>query len=269
MKTKNLFYAAIICLAAVSVVSCKSGRNKNENAERASHIEIMGCGTSQGALDWSGIYTAVLPCADCEGIQTTIVLNSDNTFELRTKYLGRSFEEFVQQGEFVWNETGNHITLLGVESAPNQFLVGEGRLFQLDMNGNRMSSDVEARHILEKVTNIIGKYWRLIELRGNEVPEFEDKERQPHFVLHVENNSITGHGGCNTFRGTYIIETGNRIRFSPMAATMMFCFDNMEIESELMQIFELVDNYTINDDNILSLNRARMAPLARFVMVFE
>jgi len=267
MKTKNLFYAAIICLTAISVVSCKGGRSKNENADLFS---AMGCGTSQSALDWSGIYTAVLPCADCEGMQTTIVLNSDNTFELRTKYLGKSAEEFIQQGEFVWNETGNIITLLGVDATvmPTQYLVGETGLFQLDMDGNRMPSDVEPRYILEKVTDIVGKYWQLIELRGNEVPEFEDKERQPHFILNIENNQVFGHGGCNRFSGTYIIESGNRIRFSPMAATQMFCFDNMEIESEFIQIFEIVDNYTVSD-NILSLNRARMAPLARFVMVLE
>jgi len=271
MKTKNLFYVAIICLTALSVISCKSGRKQNENADHFSQVSTMGCGTSRTALDWGGIYTAVLPCADCDGIQTTIVLNYDNTFELRTKYLGRSAEEFVQQGEFVWNEMGNNITLLGVDAtvAPTQFLVGEGRLFQLDMNGNRMPSDVEGKYILEKVTNIVGKHWRLIELRGNEVPEFEDKSRQPYFVLNVENNTVNGHGGCNRFSGMYVIKTGNRISFSPLAATQMFCFDNMEIESEFMQIFEIVDNYTINEYNILSLNRARMAPLARFELVLE
>jgi len=268
MKTKNLFYVAVICLTAISFVSCKGGRSKNENAE---HFGAMGCGTSQNALDWSGVYTAVLPCADCEGIQTTIVLNSNNTFELRTKYLGRSAEEFVQQGDFVWNEMGNIITLLGVDATvmPTQYLVGETRLFQLDMDGNRMPSDVEARYTLEKVTNIIGKYWRLIELMGNEIPEIEDKERQPYFILNVENSSVSGHGSCNRFHGTYIIESGNRIRFSQMAATMMFCFNHMEIEEQLMRVFEMTDNYTVSDDNILSLNRARMAPLARFVMVFE
>ena len=151
---------------------------------------------------------------------------------------------------------------------PTQYLVGENRLFQLDMDGNRMPSDVEGKYILEKVTNLVGIHWRLIELNGNEVPETEDKTREPYFILNVENNTITGHGGCNRFHGTYIIQIGNRIRFSQMAATMMFCFDNMETETQFMRVFEMADNYTVNGDT-LSLNRARMAPLARFVAVRE
>ena len=40
---------------------------------------------------------------------------------------------------------------------------------------------------------------------------------------------------------------------------------NMETEFEMLKIFELVDNYSVSaDGKFLSLNRARMAPLARF-----
>jgi heat shock protein HslJ len=260
---KNLFYVAIICLATVFAVSCKGNRSKN--------ISQM-ADTSQNALDWAGVYAGVMPCADCEGIQTTLVLHNDNRYELRTTYLGKSHEESVLHGSFTWNHEGNVITLEGVDptSQPAKYLVGENRLFQFDIEGNPMPADIEMRYTLEKVTNIVGKRWRLIELNGEEVPESEDKMREPHFVLHVDGSRISGHGGCNSFHGTYIIETGNRIRFSQMAMTMMFCFDNMERETALMQAFQMVDNYTLSEDGvILSLNRARMAPLARFVEVHE
>jgi heat shock protein HslJ len=271
MKTKSLICILITCLITAFIVSsCKSNRRKNTDQTAASDWNTgQMADTSQNSLDWSGVYTAVIPCADCEGIQTTIVLNGDNTYELRTKYLGKSVEEHFLQGSFAWNSAGNTITLSGVNSAPSQYLVGEGRLFQFDMAGNRMPSDVEPQYTLEKVTHVVEKFWRLIELNGNEIPEIEDKEREPHFTLSVENSSVFGHGGCNTFRGTYILQPGNRISFSHMAATMMFCFDNMEMETQLMQVFEMADNYAINEDGILSLNRARMAPLARFVMVYE
>ncbi len=46
---------------------------------------------------------------------------------------------------------------------------------------------------------------------------------------------------------------------------MMACFD-MTVEDGLKNVLANTDNYTIND-SILSLNKARMAPLARFKAV--
>lgn len=46
---------------------------------------------------------------------------------------------------------------------------------------------------------------------------------------------------------------------------MMACVD-MATEQEFKKILEIVDNYTINDKK-LSLNKARMAPLAIFEVV--
>ena len=46
---------------------------------------------------------------------------------------------------------------------------------------------------------------------------------------------------------------------------MMAC-DNMADEATLAKVLEMVDNYTISG-NTLSLNKARMAPLARFKLI--
>jgi len=263
---RSLKFFATICLIAVFAVSCKSERRAAENsAATAATVH-----TSQIALDWAGIYTGVVPCADCEGIQTTLVLNANNSFELHTKYLGKSADVNVIHGEFVWEKDGNTISLKGIAGErPTKYLVGEGKLFQLDMEGNRMASDVEVHYTLEKVSSLVGHTWKLIEVNGNAVPINADAERQPRITFNV-GGSVFGHGGCNTFRGVYVIETGNRIRFSPMAATQMFCMDAMDIEQAFMQALTVVDNYTMNEDcTILSLNRARMAPLARFELVKE
>ena len=49
---------------------------------------------------------------------------------------------------------------------------------------------------------------------------------------------------------------------------MMACL-NMEIENELKRALEMADNYSLTaDGKYLSLNRARMAPLARFEVVY-
>jgi heat shock protein HslJ len=116
--------------------------------------------------------------------------------------------------------------------------------------------------------NITGKYWKLIEINGSPVAVSEDSNREPHIILNEEARRVTGSSGCNTFSGSYVLSAGNRIKFMPVAATMKACL-NMDVESALFNVFEQADNYTLSDDGkFLSLNRARMAPLARFEVVY-
>jgi heat shock protein HslJ len=58
-----------------------------------------------------------------------------------------------------------------------------------------------------------------------------------------------------------------RIGFSQMASTMKACPDVNVDESAFLKVFELTDNYTINDDT-LRLNVGRRAPLAVFEAVY-
>ncbi|WP_114749557.1 copper resistance protein NlpE [Pleomorphovibrio marinus] len=106
--------------------------------------------TSKNALDWEGVYEGTVPCADCEGIATTLEIDYDNNFELKTKYLGKSEEEFSYSGDFTWNEKGNIITLKGVDNRPSQYLVGENQLFQLDMEGERITGELADKYRLIK-----------------------------------------------------------------------------------------------------------------------
>jgi heat shock protein HslJ len=116
---------------------------------------------------------------------------------------------------------------------------------------------------------ITEKYWKLIEINGKPVVLDASVSREPHLILKVADNRVNGHGGCNTLSGTYEIDkAANRIKFSQMASTMMACI-NMEVENELKRVLEMVDNYSLSaDGKYLSLNRARMAPLAKFEVVY-
>ena len=112
---------------------------------------------------------------------------------------------------------------------------------------------------------ITEKFWKLVELNGNPVALDESVSNTPHIILKKENNRVNGHGGCNTITGSYEIDfSAHRIKFSQMVATMIACL-NMEVEAGLTRALEMADNYSISaDGKYLSLNRARMAPLARF-----
>jgi len=46
--------------------------------------------TSANSLDWAGVYRGVLPCADCPGIETTLRLATDSTYESCRRSISRS-----------------------------------------------------------------------------------------------------------------------------------------------------------------------------------
>lgn len=107
--------------------------------------------TSQNALDWNGMYKGVVPCADCEGIETVLVLNADNTYLLKTTYLGKGDAAPVERtGTLTWNAAGNTVILAGLENAPNQYFVGENVVTQLDMSGNKITGQLADKYMLAK-----------------------------------------------------------------------------------------------------------------------
>lgn len=109
-----------------------------------------------------------------------------------------------------------------------------------------------------------GTYWKLTELGGNPVTAREGV-KEVYLRISATDSTVQGNGGCNGFGGNYTLGNGDRIKFSRMISTMMAC-DGLDVENALHRALENTDSYVINNDT-LQLNRARMAPLARFVAV--
>lgn len=105
---------------------------------------------SRTSLDWPGTYTGVVPCADCEGIETTLTLRADHTYSLTTKYLGKEDAGRTVTGSFAWYDSGNAIALRGILDGPSHYHVGENVLLQLDLAGNRVTGDLASRYRLQK-----------------------------------------------------------------------------------------------------------------------
>jgi heat shock protein HslJ len=121
--------------------------------------------------------------------------------------------------------------------------------------------------IADKPSDIVEKYWKLIEIRGQKVTTENFAAKEPHLILKSADNRVTGNGGCNSFFGTYELQANvNRISFSKIGSTKMACM-KPTVEDDFLNVLETVDNYTIKNDT-LQLNKARMAPLAKFVAVY-
>jgi heat shock protein HslJ len=113
-----------------------------------------------------------------------------------------------------------------------------------------------------KINSLINTKWIITELRGKTV-ELKNPNKKIFLVFNDKKNKVHGFAGCNNFNGTYKLEGNGRIKFSEnMAMTMMACPD-MEIEQAFIKVLAQADNYNLNE-NKLVINKARMAPLARF-----
>ncbi|PFG57751.1 putative lipoprotein NlpE involved in copper resistance [Vibrio sp. ES.051] len=104
---------------------------------------------AQNALDWNGTYKGTLPCADCSGIDTTLILNQDGTYMLEESYQDKEDGQSKSEGQFTWDANGSIVTLAN-EEVPNQYFVGENVLMKLDMNGEKVTGDLAPLYNLTK-----------------------------------------------------------------------------------------------------------------------
>jgi len=218
---------------------------------------------SRNALDWAGTYKGVLPCADCEGIETIVTLKADGTYSKSSRYLGSDLKPLSQQGTFQWDSAGGSISLSG--DNPARYRVGENRLISLALDGSPITGALADHYVLTKMTDgITEKHWKLVELRGQPVAGLA---QEPYLTLQTQDSRVTGFSGCNNFTGSYTLdEAASRISFGQLASTRKFCSTGMDVEKAFSEVLGQVDNYSLNGDH-LTLNRARMAPLARFEAV--
>lgn len=286
---KSLFLSALI---ALSCISCKEEIKDDSEFPLLDSTEVVTDGhNAMNALDYQGVYYGVLPCADCEGIETTITLTADS-YTKEVVYQGKSKNIVTEKGTFTWNEAGNTITLSGSQ-APNQYFVGENNLFHLDVDGNRIEGEMaskyrlqkldttslpkdskvsgtmatasEAKKIVEAKAELKNSKWRLVKLNGKSVQKSKDAKRE-HGITFNTDGRFSAFAGCNNMMGSYKLkEEVSRIEFSKVASTMMAC-DDMATEQEFAKVLEMADNYNF-DGKTLKLNKARMAPLAEFEII--
>jgi len=94
----------------------------------------------------------------------------------------------------------------------------------------------------EKTFEACGRYvpdyslndiWVLTHLNGDAVDGSTLQKGSPTMELHMIDNRLVGHGGCNNFMGSFAIEWKS-IRFGNLASTMMACPD-MTVETAFLK----------------------------------
>lgn len=139
----------VLMIAAVTGVmyGCWGNASKT-GAQNEQGVEDVH--TAKISLDYEGTYIGNLPAADCEGMSVSITLEKD-TYMKKLEYIGKE-GVYMDTGKYTWNDEGNTVILEGITDAPNQYFVGENCLIQLDMDGNRITSEFADLYVLKKQT---------------------------------------------------------------------------------------------------------------------
>ena len=266
----------LLLIIAVAISTTYACTNKSKNSDNSStdttevSQEFKDEHTAKNSLDWSGIYSGVLPCADCEGIETELIINEDGTYSLATSYMGeKNPATETIKGNFVWREDGNSVKLEGIEEGTRSpyFKVEENKVRYLDMEGNKIEGELESFYTLTKEGNqlVEDKKWQLVELNGKAV---EDSNPENYYLIFNSKNRVAkAKANCNSINLGYKIKNELSVQFSKGIMTLMACPEG-SIEQEYMEVLNTVDNLS-TDGETLSLNKARMAPLAKFKLVIE
>lgn len=266
MKPIPFFLLTGMLVFALAACNAPSGEETTEQDAESNGLMSSG-DNSMNALDWDGVYTGTLPCADCEGIKTMLQLNKDETYILKTKYLGKSDEVNTTTGTFKWGSNGGMIQLAGLSGdAPGKYQVGEEVLFHLDKDGKRITGDLADKYRLDKARpGLVNTRWKLVEIMGKKVADM-DLMKEPYIQLtgEAEGWKVAGSDGCNNLIGSYDMGDQGTISFGQFASTSMAC-PKPDLGQEISQVMEKVDNFSLNEDRTrLSFSKAKTAPLAVF-----
>lgn len=219
--------------------------------------------STSNSVDWQGTYVATVPCADCEGIQTSIRLSGDKTFIRTQAYLkGGKSTPFTDRGTFEFTDDGSTIILKASEDGPTRYKVGENSLTQLDRSGKPITSELAVLYQLRKqaeaVTEnaLMDRRWELFELYGQPVRRAMAEAKPIALTLTSDGQRANAFVGCNTASGTFTVTADTRITFAQMAVTKMACPD-MSLEDQVLNAITTSDTYAVRGDT-LRMTKGRM-----------
>ncbi len=141
------------------IISCKPKTAENNNGLIAT-VDVSQDGLAKDAtpdmynakksLDWAGTYQGMMPCTDCEGINTEVTLNKDGTYTISTGYEGKKkIEHATNNGNFFWLD-GSSIKLEDASHKPLYYFIGENYIKQLDAEGKEIKGTMADKYILKR-----------------------------------------------------------------------------------------------------------------------
>jgi uncharacterized lipoprotein NlpE involved in copper resistance len=137
MKRKAFIFILMAVIAILALGSCLSNPSAGKN-------------NAKDNIDWAGVYEGTIPSAGGSGINVSMELFKDQSFEMSYDYIDKGLEPFIWKGKFKWDDTGN-IIILDMKDGPNYYKVEKTKLIQLDMQGKLIKGKLADDYVLNRV----------------------------------------------------------------------------------------------------------------------
>ena len=148
---KNLLFCGMAAALMLGIASCNSAGKGDDKAETLedSTEAVAETQPEAAAFDKAGVYTGVIPCADCGGIETTLELRADGTYSLTEIYKDKKDGRFESSGKFQWDAANACITVGEGEDLISYIVEGD-HLIMLDQDGHRVTGELADHYVLTK-----------------------------------------------------------------------------------------------------------------------
>lgn len=142
---KTFFKIALIPFFAL-MISCKN--EKPHHANHDSAIIPKADSNVLKAATW-GLFQAILPCADCDGIKTRLFLKPDHTFILEQNYFGvKDTNQHIFYDLGRWEMQDSTVRLQMTSDGPRSFAWKSDKSLQMrDHSGNAFPDSIAGKYL--------------------------------------------------------------------------------------------------------------------------
>lgn len=136
---RNITFYLILCLIICSCNNANNSQITDQDSNSQNPTESF----------WNcwGIYQGTIPAADCPGIDVTLEINKDNTFQSKFVYQERNIT-FEDQGLYTIND--NILTTIGENADTVYYKITDNSLKMLDQYKNEIPDEIGKLYILKK-----------------------------------------------------------------------------------------------------------------------
>lgn len=136
---RNITFYLILCLIICSCNNANNSQITDQDSNSQNPTESF----------WNcwGIYQGTLPAADCPGIDVTLEINKDNTFQSKFVYQERNIT-FEDQGLYTINDS--ILTTIGENADTVYYKITDNSLKMLDQYKNEIPDEIGKLYILKK-----------------------------------------------------------------------------------------------------------------------
>jgi len=96
-------------------------------------------------------YAGVVPCDDCDGVETSLSLYADTTYQLKTAFIGKNPKDTAGLNQSKSGSFMMHNDTVHLEGVDIRYLKTDTALIQLDKSGKYMTGKKAVKYVLKKV----------------------------------------------------------------------------------------------------------------------